>query len=251
MSHALTVLFPPQDLCREYSTVMVLIKLARNRLYEAIAQSGLDPSQCTLEDTEAKLVITHNSGSTYVATAIEESRYMGLSTRLRFKVEADVIDGTSTTCKTKFLSSGLLPSLQRWADEVKNTTEAPDYWEDVKRNREFIADVHSEDSGNAPFTQDEQDQIVAQLQAIKKFVAGKFELTSEQMAQVEEKLDEVSEASKRMGRKDWRIYFLGTVTELIITATLPSGIGEHIFTMVVQGLIHLFTGVGGPPQILG
>jgi hypothetical protein len=36
---------------------------------------------------------------------------------------------------------------------------------------------------------------------------------------------------------------------LIVAATVPAGVGEHIFTAVINGLIHLFG--GGPPQILG
>jgi hypothetical protein len=69
------------------------------------------------------------------------------------------------------------------------------------------------------------------------------------MAQAEERLDEAAEASKRMGRKDWLIYLLGTITGIVITATVPSGLGEHIFTMVIQGIAHLFTGGSEPPQI--
>lgn len=229
---------------------MVLIKLARNRLYEAIAQSGLDPSQCELENTEDRLVITHNSGSTYVATKMASRLgYLFIFRRVRFMVEAYTKDGLYRTYKTKFSSSGLLPSLQKWANDVKQTTEAPDYWEDLKRNREFITDVRGEDSGNAPFAQDEQNQIAAQLQVIKEFVAEKFELSSEQMTLIEEKLDEAAEASSRMGRKDWLLLFSGTIFTVIVTDIVTPGVAEHIFTMVINSLGHLFTGGSESPQI--
>jgi hypothetical protein len=90
--------------------------------------------------------------------------------------------------------------------------------------------------------------FVAQLQVIKRSVAEKFELTNEQIAHIDERLDEAAEASKRMGRKDWLLLFGGTVFNLIVTDTVTPGVAGHIFTMVVQGIAHLFG--GGPPQIL-
>ena len=54
-----------------------------------------------------------------------------------------------------------------------------------------------------------------------------------------------------MGRKDWLLLFGGTVFNLIVTDTVTPSVAGQIFTTVVHGLIHLFTGAGGPPQILG
>ena len=66
------------------------------------------------------------------------------------------------------------------------------------------------------------------------------------MEQVEEKLDEAAEASSRMGRKDWFIYFLGTVTALIITSTVAAGVGEHIFSegFISNGYTNRFRCLG-------
>jgi len=136
-----------------------------------------------------------------------------------------------------------------WANEVKEITDAPDLWAELQRSRELIANIQQADSSNTPFTQSEQQQIAAQLQAIKDQLTEHFELTSERLERVEETLDEVVEASKRMGRKDWLIYFLGSITSLIITATVVAGVGEHILTMVIHGIAHLFTGGSEPPQI--
>jgi hypothetical protein len=116
--------------------------------------------------------------------------------------------------------------------------------------KESLAEPLSGESSNTPFTLDEQRQIAAQLKAIKEQLRDRFELTDEQITRIDEKLDEVVEASKRMGRKDWLVYFMGSITALIITATVTGGIGEHVITMFVTALGHLFTGGSGPPQIL-
>jgi hypothetical protein len=113
-----------------------------------------------------------------------------------------------------------------------------------------IAIIQRGDFENTPFTQAEQEQIAAQLREIKKQVKEQFALSHEQVERLDEELDEVAEASKRMGRKDWIIYFLGTIIALIITATVTAGVGEQISVMVIHGLIHLFTGGSGPPRIL-
>ena len=81
--------------------------------------------------------------------------------------------------------------------------------------------------------------------------AGRLgELTAEQIEHIDARLDEAEEASKRIGRKDWLLLFGGTILNLIVTDTVTPSVAGHIFTTVVHGLIHLFTGAGGPPQIL-
>jgi hypothetical protein len=134
--------------------------------------------------------------------------------------------------------------------EIRLTVGVPDHWAELRRDRKSIAVIQQSDFENTPFTQDEQQQIAAQLQEIKKQIKEQFALSNEQIERVEESLDELVEASKRMGKKDWLIYFLGAITGLIITATVTAGVGEQISAMVIHGLIHMFTGGGEPPRVL-
>jgi hypothetical protein len=122
-------------------------------------------------------------------------------------------------------------------------------WAGSDQAKDVFTTAHGEKTGNAPFTESEQRQIAAQFQDIEKYLKEELNLPREQIARIEEKLDEVAEASKRMGRKDWLVFFLGTITALIITATVAAPVGEHIFTMAIHGLAHLFTGGNEPPQI--
>lgn len=248
----LTLIFPRKVLAASTLTLMLLLtKLQRNMLYEAIAEIGLDPAQCRLETVEDILAIEHNSGSRFAAVLITpESRFKIRARDPIFRIRATVVDGSDRLQEVKDDLTELLPLIRTWADEVKQVVETPDYWRDIKRSREFIADTQGKESENTPFTQREQEQIAAQLQAITRLVAEKFELSAEQAEQIEERLDQAAEASKHMGRKDWFIYLLGTITALLITATVTAGVGEHIFSMVIQGIAHLFTGGSEPPKIL-
>ncbi len=134
-----------------------------------------------------------------------------------------------------------------WVRQVKKQN----IWTGNEEAKDAFTAAQGERAGNAPFTKDEQRQIAAQLQGVKEQLKEQFELTSEQIAHIDEKLDEAAEAAERMGRKDWLLLFGGTVFNLIVTDTVTPSVAGQIFTTVVHGLIHLFTGAGGPPQILG
>jgi hypothetical protein len=233
------------NLANEYPIVMMLGRLERNKLYRAIEESSLDPSEFKLTTDEAAVTITHNSGSSFVF-APTTSPFLGGS----YAVTAIVEDGGTRYYTLRNGMDEIPGRIVEWANKVKETLEAPDLWAEMRRSRELIADIQRADSSNTPFTQDEQRQIAAQLQEITKQVKEQFELTKEQTERIEEWRDEVVEAGTRMGRKDWLIYLLGTITALAIAATVPAGVGEHIFTMVIHALGHLFTGGSEPPRIL-
>ena len=223
---------------------MTLGKLRRNKIYRVIEGGNLDLSEFQLTETGDRVTVTHNSGSRFVFEP-RMSRVMGE----HYGVTYIVADGTNLNYSLEFELDEVLEHILAWVNEIGETLEAPDLWAELRRSRELISSIQQTGSSNTPFTQEEQKQIAAQLQEIKKQAREQFELTNEQIAQLDEKLDEAAEASTRMGRKDWLIYLLGTITALVITATVTGGVGEHIFTMVLHGLAHLFTGGSEPPQI--
>ena len=239
---------------------MMLTKLDRNKIYEAITEGGLNPAEFKLTVTPANTVISHISGSTFEFVKEAGGMRAAFSKAVRgevgtvgdtyYSIKAIVIDGSQNIHDAAPDFSHLLIDIREWADEIKLVVETPDYWADTQLSRELINDIQREDTENTPFNEDEQKQIAAQLHEITKQLKEQFELTNEQIERIEEWRHEATETSTRMGRKDWLIYFLGTITALIITATVTAGVGEHIFAMVIHGLGHLFTGGDGPPRIL-
>jgi hypothetical protein len=236
------------SVCSSASTLILvkLTRLERNAIFEAIAQSNLDPAECVYEEGEFADTIRHESGSTI------EIRVLVFASSIArdYVLRRTVIDGRP-------FSELHLPDIERavlhvisWANDVQLVSRAPDLWAELKRSRTVITDIQQTNSSNAPFTEDERRQIEAQLREITKQLKDQFELTEEQEQRIDEWRDGVIEASERMGRKDWLIYLLGTITALTIAATVPAGLGEHIFAMVIHVLGHLFTGGTEPPQIL-
>ena len=214
-------------------------------VYNAIKENALDLFECTIEVNGTRWIsVLHSSGSVFTIYN-KGSFYSAYRTVMdngeEFSASADP-EGVQEV-------SQYIGRIGVWAQDVREFIETPDLWAEMANNREFVVEIQETDTSNTPFTKDEQSKIEAQLRETAKQLKEQFKLTNEQMERIEEWRDEVVEASARMGRKDWFIYLLGTVTALTISATVPAGVGEHILTMVIHTLGHLFTGGNEPPQI--
>jgi hypothetical protein len=217
-----------------------LTRQDRNELFKAISASKLDPAEFNLIVAESAARIIHTSGSDFLfGNDTSGRKYIG---------RARVVDGTQTSFEEGSSVSNLTRRIWQWANEIEEVSDIPDLWAEMQRNRELISEIEQANSDNSPFTEDEQRQISAQLQEIKNQIREQFELPSEQIEQINARLDRAEEASKRIGRKDWLLLFGGAILNLIVTDTVTPSIAGHIYTMVIQGIAHLFG--GGPPQIL-
>ncbi len=238
----------------------MLTKLERNKIYDAIAGSGLDPAEFKLTVTSAKTVISHVSGSTFEFAYKPGNAREAFSSAVRgeigtvrgryISIESVVIDGSQEIRDAAPNISDLMIDIREWADEIRLVLETPDLWAETQRSRDFAINIQQADAGNTPFTNDERRRIVVELEAIKEQVKEQFDLTSEQIAGIDQWKDEVAEASERIGRKDWRLLAYGTIINLVVTDALPPEVARHILAMFIQVIAHLFLGGGGPPRIL-
>jgi hypothetical protein len=214
-------------------------------LFREAVGFGMNPTECTLRRKVDWSGIYHEkSGSQFL---VRPRNVFANSRNNRFQsydAKATVGSERETTYESiQWFSVTLIA--QDWARRVASLST----WAGSEQARDAFNAAQGMDTENAPFTKDEQKQIAAQLAGITTYLQEEHDLPSEQLAQINEELKKVAEASERMGRKDWLIYFLGTITALVMTATVAAPVGEHIFIIVIHGLAHLFNGEGGPPQI--
>jgi predicted Zn-dependent protease with MMP-like domain len=101
-------------------------------------------------------------------------------------------------------------------------------------------------SDNAPFTAEQQAEIASRIDEVKALVRETFELEVGQLEGIDQKLEEIKEASTRVGRKDWRIMLYGAAFGMILTDAIQPGVVQSILEMVVHGVAHIF-GLGAPP----
>ena len=103
---------------------------------------------------------------------------------------------------------------------------------------------------NSPFSAAEQREIAARLAEIAAQVRGRADLSDKQMARIEAKLDELADASKRVGRKDWLIMVYSAALGLVASDLIPAHVVHGIITAVISGLGHLL-GIGTVPPVIG
>jgi hypothetical protein len=232
---------------------MMLNKRERNKIYEEIAESGLDPTEFKFEDTGEKVSVTHNSGSTFGFSRKENPPDpifgMNFGERYKYEIKASVAEGITQTYDASSVDHAVTVSVSLWLREIKATVGVPDYWAEMEGSRESLAIIQRGDFGNTPFGPTEQRQIALQLEEVKKQVRALYGLSNRQMTQVTEKLDTVIEDASRLGRKDWVIIFVGTILTLVLNDVLTWAAAHHILALALHGLLDLFTGGIEPPQI--
>jgi len=67
-------------------------------------------------------------------------------------------------------------------------------------------------------------------------VAGREDLRPEQVDYINRKLDDLVDATSRVGRKDWVNLVVGTLTNIIISAAIGSEAGKFLFRTVGNAL---------------
>jgi hypothetical protein len=252
-----------------YHPIVELRKRQRNDLFAAVVDSGLNATEFDLSVKNVPPSATVGALLTREQQA-DDDNWLAIidhpASESRFKVYP--LSPTSPSRLPRFFVwskvgadpfereyplewSGVPVSAAEWATGVKDYVDTPDLWNEMRAQRELLAETTLESLENTPFTPAEQAAISAQLREIKNYISENYELTSEQFARAEARIDEAEAASHRLHRKDWLLLFLGTTVTLYVADVVPATAVQHITALVLQGLGHLFGIAGSPPPIAG
>jgi len=209
-----------------------------NSIYKAVEAGGLKMIECGFPSGDGGWRVTHLPSGSYFHI---DRVHGGSSYKL-----TSVVGDTSPWRTESFSWQPVTEKIKRWAQDVTQDVDDPDLWDELRRSQRIVTGVGYDDSDNTVFTQSEQAQIVEALQEVKEFVRSTTSLPEPQLRVIEEKLDELAAAAGRVGRKDWRLMFAGTVLAVIIGNLLPREVLFHILAMAANGLGHLFGDGGGP-----
>jgi hypothetical protein len=209
-------------------------------LWRAIAASALDANDFQVGPSELR---GYHWKLTYTPTgqALHASRVLNASNRsvelLSTRTDGDPV------AYPPVRPHSYVEIVKTWAEELKAAQSGR------QRSRGGPTPVGSADGQareNRPFTPAEQTEIINQLRAVRDSVRTNYELTAEQLTTIDERLEEAEEASKRLGRKDWKSLFYGAVFGLMVNDAIPPDVAQHIFTGVLNGIAHLL-GAGPLP----
>ncbi len=99
----------------------------------------------------------------------------------------------------------------------------------------------STDPGNTQFSSEELKRIASSLEEVKAKIGSQPMIQPEQIALINKKLDEISDASTRLGRKDWINYTAGAITSACASAAFAPDVTKGIFLSLKAAFFWLFS----------
>ena len=96
------------------------------------------------------------------------------------------------------------------------------------------------DPTNRQFTPEERERIASSLENAKLELASTPTISRAQIDLIHQKLDEIKEASTRLGRKDWINYTIGALTSMCSSAAFAPDVTKNIFPSVNSAFSWLF-----------
>lgn len=228
---------------------MKLTKDQRNAIYQAVEVGGLEPWEFKFrEGGDAygpRATLTHvASGSSIEISSSSSGRY--------FSVKCKIKDPGNPTQKVDLLQEpwkAALSMVTTGVKAIKSTPSAPDLWSELKQSREITSAMDGADVGTDLFTAEDLVEIARRFEEIKSHVRAIPELTKGHIEGIERRLDDLKEAGKRVGKKDWLVMLYGTAFGMLVNDAVPWHVAQTILNGAMQGVAHLF-GVGAPPLML-
>lgn len=212
-------------------TRLLLLKSQMNTVFELIAACGLDPAQFAW----------HQVASQFSKDVIHKLVYLNSSYYFRF----DIHNGSHFSryspgddINTEEHPAGGWDTqaflVQRWLDHLVRELQAPDLWQAIA-DEKSLSDASSQNAENSLFSADEIKRIDQNLPEIKEKLLAAQEFTPQQRQYLDSNFAYLKDASTRMGRKDWIIIVVGTLTNIIITLPLTSAVARDLFH--IAGLV--------------
>lgn len=107
----------------------------------------------------------------------------------------------------------------------------------------ILGGLVDKDPNNTVFTDDEIKKITSSIEEIKVSISKMSDITSEQFHFISRKFDEINDASKRLGRKDWMNLVVGILTNTIISLALNQNTAKTMFQVANTALSWVLGGM--------
>jgi hypothetical protein len=132
-----------------------------------------------------------------------------------------------------------------WLNNVRRERSSPNFWAQLNKQRDLLAASEpTSDTLNTPFSPEEQAEIVAQLNEIKQLLVNNYGADPQALAS---RIEQLTEASTRLGRRDWLNIFLGTLFGWALNGLVPPQGIREVLALASHTIGHLFG--GSVPQL--
>jgi hypothetical protein len=230
------------------SHALKLDKLQRNELFRAVEAAGIGPAAFELLEEGSGITLKHRESDAVLRASRRPplvraiSGIGGSGPGPQFAV----VGGLPSATQTRSLHETWGEVVERvtsWVGELREDLSSPDFWTSLEGVPPLGDDATHD---NSPFTPEERQGIAERAAAIKTEAQSRYQLTDQQIQILEAKLDYVVEASKRMGRLDWRNLVAGVVLDMVREAVLPTQTTTKVFNHLLTAVSHM---LGHPLQL--
>jgi hypothetical protein len=228
---------------------MAWTRAQRNEIFQAVRASGLDPGDWDIAEDGDSLTLKYlpSDGRVFFRILQRNKQTFIKQTNLTWydlscnPTHREVRNPDKPDGEWRW--PGVIRVLEEWTREGYFAI-TPDRWEQNALRRQLVRAGDAGAYENTPFSDAERLEVGQRLQAMEHELREQGKLTEG----IKAALDEAVEASNRLGRKDWKNWFVGAVTSAMIAGTVDRDVATHVLVFVLHGLAHLF---GSPPPMLG
>lgn len=212
-----------------------VLKKYKNKLLEAIHQNGFDINEFrkhekTVDGAPAFIIQLINSPLFFMIRTNTDDfqqhdcRYINFSpdyTRSEYEPDSDW--APFEYCYDKF---------QWWlrthVKEYQYEIEAPDYWSELSENPIFQIDPLANRTSES-FNRVEREKVDQALLQFKSILIEHFKPTQDQLVQIEDRINYLSESMERLNKVDWQGIAISTLISISIALSLDTDNGKLLF----------------------
>src|SRR5574341_518982 len=206
----------------------LFLKTQRNKIFEAIREVGMNPSEFEWAEAGSVFVpnrkvpmLRHTSAQFHCVLATQDCEYFMLtySPGATQKMQSDAVNSFEA----------MIVTLSRWASNLKREIEAPDLWAAAYEESKFTEAASATEASNEAFSVEEQKYISAQLYELEEYIRKTHNLTDEQLEFVKRRISYLEEDRKRQGRQDWIHTTIGVLFTIAFSLGLPGEAVRELF----------------------
>ena len=116
---------------------------------------------------------------------------------------------------------------------LKQELDAPDLWNGYQQATTFNESLTADDIDNRPFDQTERELITTALDDIKAQLVSMHHWNHQQVAIIDEQFEQMETSLDRIGTKDWKLFFYGALTSVLVNLSVTHEQGRSILAFAV------------------
>jgi len=208
----------------------MLSKLDRNTVFAAVEAAGLSPSDFQwdhrADDDEAEARLEHRPSGAYFIFRGSPGAYSSSSRAGDHPVRD----------RMELSWYRLMQQVELWLADVKRDNETPDLWAQLHSGADVLTAAAMDAIEDKPFTADEQAEIARRLEELKHYISRTHELSEVQTLALGERLEYLSKAATRLGRKDWLLLAGGVILSYALESALPPAASSDVLRALLSSI---------------